>query len=227
MRGQGVRSLLVDPFRDALDRLTGDTREAEGPAPQSSLSQSTGDAVDEWSIRRIVTTMLPLLALLSILQMGSGSVLETFEQQLLTQPSLLILVPVQIGTAGNLGSIMCSRMSTQLYLGTFELDPNNPELRATVGAIFGLAATVFVLLGLSAWAIGQFLGGSLALIEVLAVSVISGMLLAVWVVIVSIVAIWASYRLGYNLDDTTIPVVTNVSDISGVLILFAVVTVVF
>lgn len=220
-----IDSLLLDPLKNVLARRS-DSAEAPEGLPAEQFSESSGDDIGEWSVRRIIATMLPLLALMSLLQMGSGSVLEVFEEELLTSPSLLILVPVQIGTAGNLGSIMCSRLSTQLYLGTFELDPNNPEIRATVGAVFGLAATVFVLLGLSAWGIGQLLGGSLGLPEVLAISVISGMLLAVWVVIVSIASIWVSYRLGYNPDDTTIPVVTNVSDITGVLILFGVVTVV-
>jgi mgtE-like transporter len=220
-----IGSLLVDPLKNVLDRGS-DSAENSERLSAEQFSQASEDDIGEWSIRRIVATMLPLLAVMSLLQMGSGSVLEVFEEQLLTSPSLLILVPVQIGTAGNLGSIMCSRLSTQLYLGTFELDPSNPEIRATVGAVFGLAATVFVLLGLVAWGIGQLLGGSLGLPEVLAISVISGMLLAVWVVIVSIASIWAAYRLGHNPDDTTIPVVTNVSDITGVLILFGVVTVV-
>jgi mgtE-like transporter len=87
-------------------------------------------------------------------------------------------------------------------------------------------ATVFVVLGFSAWGIGQLLGGSLRLWQVMAISLLSGMLLATWVVLVSIVSIWASYRLGYNPDDVTIPIVTNVSDITGVVILFAVVTIV-
>jgi mgtE-like transporter len=214
---------------NALDRILArltDDRDESGGATTDVPPTAATDTIDEWSIRRIVATMLPLLALMSLLQMGSGSVLEAFEEQLLDQPALLVLVPVQIGTAGNLGSIMCSRLSTQLHLGTFELDPRNPDIRANVGAVFGLAATVFVLLGVAAWGIGRFLGGTLALEAVMAISVISGMILAVWVVVVSIVSIWASYRLGYNPDDTTIPVVTNVCDITGVLILFGVVTIV-
>ena len=188
---------------------------------------STGVDVDsEWSIQRMVRTMIPLLAGLSLLQMASGSVLESFEQTLLTQPSLLVLVPVQIGTAGNLASIMCSRLSTQLHLGTFELSPSNPAIRANTGAVFALAATVFGVVGVAAWAIGTVLGGTLSLFEVFTISMVSGMLLALLVVILSVISVTASYRLGYNPDDTTIPIVTNLCDITGVLILFAVILVV-
>jgi mgtE-like transporter len=183
-------------------------------------------APDEWSIARIVRTMVPLLAALSVLQLASGTVLETYEAVLVRNPALLVLVPVQIGTAGNLASITCSRLTTQLYLGTYELDPSNPALRANAGAVFALAGTVFGVVGVAAWAIGTALGGALGLGRVLLVSLVSGMLLAVLVVAASVAAVEVSYRVGLNPDDTTIPVVTNVCDVAGVLILFAVVAVV-
>jgi len=183
-------------------------------------------AVDEWSVRRIVRTMIPLLAALSVLQLVSGTVLETYEAVLLRYPALLVLVPVQIGTAGNLASITCSRLTTQLYLGTYELSPSNPALRANAGAVFGLAATVFGAVGVAAWAIGLALGGSLALGRVLLISLVSGMALAALVVVASVAAVEVSYRVGLNPDDTTIPVVTNLCDVAGVLILFGVVSVV-
>ena len=188
-------------------------------------AEPTGSTVvDEWSVRRIVRTMVPLLAGLSVLQLVSGTVLESFEATLLQYPALLVLLPVQIGTAGNLASIMCSRLTTQLYLGTYEPSLSNPDVRANVGAVFALAGTVFGLVGVAAWAIGVALGGTLALGRVLTISLSSGMLLAVLVVTTSVAAVEASYRIGLNPDDTTIPIVTNVCDIAGVLILFAVVT---
>ncbi|ELZ31025.1 ABC transporter permease [Halorubrum sp. E3] len=190
------------------------------------MTEPRSTAVDEWSVRRIVRTMIPLLAALSVLQLVSGTVLETYEAVLLRYPALLVLVPVQIGTAGNLASITCSRLTTQLYLGTYELSPSNPALRANAGAVFALAATVFGAVGVAAWAIGLALGGSLALGRVLLISLVSGLCLAVLVVVASVAAVEASYRIGLNPDDTTIPVVTNLCDIAGVLILFAVVSVV-
>jgi mgtE-like transporter len=189
------------------------------------VTEPRSTAVDEWSIRRIVRTMIPLLAALSVLQLVSGTVLETYEAVLLRYPALLVLVPVQIGTAGNLASITCSRLTTQLYLGTYELSPSNPALRANAGAVFALAATVFGAVGVAAWAIGLALGGSLALGRVLLISLVSGLCLAVLVVVASVAAVEASYRIGLNPDDTTIPVVTNLCDIAGVLILFAVVSI--
>lgn len=184
------------------------------------------DPLGDWAARSIVTTMLPLLMVLSLLQMVSGSVLETFEETLLVYPSLLVLVPVQIGTAGNLASIMCARLSTQFHLGTFELHPSNPDVRANVGAVLALALTIFSLVGVAAWAIGRVLGGSLAFWQVFAISMLSGLALALLVITLSLVSVTASFRLGYDPDDTTIPIVTNVCDVVGVLILFAIATLV-
>lgn len=210
---------LSESLKELYEKYTGGDDTDEDP-----FSSATVDA--DWQIKPMVLTMIPLLAALSVLQMVSGSVLESFEETLLTNPSLLILVPVQIGTAGNLGSIMCSRLSTQLHLGTFELTPTNPEVRSNSGAVLGLGLTVFTLVGFAAWAIGRVLGGTLGLVEILTISLLSGMFLSVFVVLVSLVAVSTSYRLGFNPDDTTIPVVTNICDITGVLILFAVITVI-
>ena len=192
----------------------------------SPSGDSSATVPDEWAIPRIVRTMVPLLATLSVLQLVSGTVLQTYEAVLVANPALLVLVPVQIGTAGNLASITCSRLTTQLYLGTYELHPSNPSLRANAGAVFALAGTVFGAVGVAAWAIGVALGGTLGLGRVLLVSLVSGLLLAVLVVATSVAAVEISTRIGVNPDDTTIPVVTNVCDIAGVLILFAVVSVV-
>lgn len=191
-----------------------------------SRSGNTAAVGEDWTVRHMVTAMVPLLLVLSVLQMVSGSVLETFEEELLRRPALLILVPVQIGTAGNLGSILCSRLSTECHLGTFELRLSNPALRANVTAILGLGLTVFTVVGVAAWAIGLALGGTLGLLRVLVVSLVSGLLLSVFVVVLSLAAVTIAYRSGYNPDDVTIPIVTNVSDVTGVLILFGVVVLV-
>lgn len=210
---------LGETLGEVYDELAG---VEETPADLLDPDSITGD----WTVSRMVTTMVPLLIALSVLQMVSGSVLEQFEEVLLTYPALLILVPVQIGTAGNLGSIMCSRLTTELHLGTFELSVDNPGIRANSGAVAGLGLTVYTLVGVGAWAIAQTFDGSIGLLQVMTIALVSGMILVIFVIVVSLTAVSVSYRQGLNPDDTAIPVVTNVCDITGVLILFAVVAVV-
>lgn len=187
-----------------------------------SSDDATTGIPDSWSVRSIVATMMPLLIALSVLEMGSGFVLETLEETYLDNPVLLILVPVMIGMGGNLGSILSSRLTTRLHLGTLSFSPYNSDLRTNVIAILALAATVFSALGVAAYAIGRLLGEPMGLGRLLTITLVSGMTLAVLAVALSIAAAYVSYRLGLDPDDTTIPVVTNVCDILGVVVLSAV-----
>jgi len=77
----------------------------------------------EWTVRGIMRTMLPILAVLTAVELGSGLVLDTFEDTLLRYPSLLVLVPVTIGMAGNLGSVLAARLSTAFHLGLLSFSP--------------------------------------------------------------------------------------------------------
>ncbi len=184
------------------------------------------EPLDTWSIRSIVTTMFPILLVLSLLEMGSGYVLEALEETYLSNPTLLVLVPVMIGMGGNLGAILSSRLSTRLHLGLLEFDPRDEVLWTNVLAIMGLAATIFSALGVAAWTVGQVVAEPMALGDLMLISIVSGLLLAVIAIVLSIAATYISYTQGLDPDDTTIPVVTNVCDILGVIVLSGVAIVV-
>jgi mgtE-like transporter len=190
----------------------------------------TTGSFGDWSVRAIVITMMPVLAGLSVLEMGSGYVLQELERTFLDRPTLLVLVPVMIAMGGNLGSILSSRLSTRLHLGTLEFSPRDPAILTNIVAILALAATVFGTLGISAYALTLVplidIGGGMTLQETFTVSFVSGMTLAVVAVVLSVSATYVSYRMGLDPDDTTIPVVTNLCDILGVVILAVVASVV-
>lgn len=186
----------------------------------------TDDALNTWTIRHIVGTMFPILIGLSVLEMGSGYVLEELQATYLGNPTLLVLVPVMIGMGGNLGAILSSRLSTRLHLGVLEFDPRDEMLWTNVLAILGLAATIFTALGVAAWVVGHVIAEPMALVDLLLISVVSGMLLAAIAIVLSIGATYVSYKQGLDPDDTTIPVVTNLCDILGVIVLSGVAIVV-
>nr|WP_211194974.1 magnesium transporter [Halorhabdus amylolytica] len=170
--------------------------------------------------------MLPVLLVLTTIEIGSGLVLERFEAELLAYPSLLILVPVTIGTAGNLGSILAARLSTAFHLGTLSFAVDDDRLLGNAIATVALALSVFPVIGVGAWGLGVLTGGpALPVTTVLAVAVTSGGLLSILAVAVTIVATYVAYRLELDPDDVVIPVVTNVCDVLGVVVLFVVVQV--
>ncbi|QCC50913.1 magnesium transporter [Halapricum salinum] len=184
-------------------------------------------ATTDWTVRAITRAMLPVLLVLTVIEIGSGLVLGTFEGDLLRYPSLLILVPVTIGTAGNLGSILAARLSTAFHLGTLSFAPDDDMLAGNALATVALALTVFPIIGVGAWGLAVVTGGArLTAGTVVLVAVSSGAILAVLAVVVTAIATYAAYRRGLDPDDVVIPVVTNTCDVLGVVVLFAVVRIV-
>jgi mgtE-like transporter len=175
----------------------------------------------EWTVRAISRAMLPVLLVLTLVEIGSGLVLGSFEASLLRFPTLLVLVPVTIGTAGNLGSILAARLSTAFHLGTLSFDPSDESLAGNALATLALSLTVFPVIGAGAWTLTTLLGTArLPLSTVLAIAVTSGVALAFLAVAVTLVATYAAYQFSLDPDDVVIPVVTNASDVLGVVVLF-------
>jgi len=171
-----------------------------------------------WETKSIVTTMFPLLVVLCVIVLWAGITLEDAEELLETYGLLAVMVPTMVDMGGNLGAILSSRLSTRFHLGTTEIDLKDRVLWANIAAVLGLAATIFTALAFGAWAIGQVIGAALPLSTLLIISLTSGMAVAVIAIIASVFATYGSYKLGVDPDDTTIPIVTNVVDVCGMII---------
>lgn len=83
-------------------------------APKGSLGT--------WDARTIVSHMFPLLVILCVIVLWAGITLEEAEELLNEFGLLAIMVPTMVGAGGNLGTILSSRLTTRLHLGTTELD---------------------------------------------------------------------------------------------------------
>ena len=176
----------------------------------------------EWTVRAITRSTLPVLLALTLVEVGSGLVLGSFRTTLLRYPALLILVPVVIGTAGNLGSVLAARLSTALHLGTLSFGADDTLLGNALATV-ALAFTVFPVIGVGAWVLSVLTTESqLPFVTVVLVAVVSGAVLAVLTVVVTLVTTYAAYRLRLDPDDVVIPIVTNICDVLGVLVLFVV-----
>jgi mgtE-like transporter len=182
---------------------------------------TVGPVSQRWSFVGITRATLPVLLALTVVAVGSGLVLGAFEAALLEHPSLLVLVPVTIGTAGNLGSLLASRLSTAFHLGTLSFSPGDDHLAGNALATIALALTLFPLVGAGAWGLSAVTTGvSLPLGTVVLIAFTSGAGLSVFAVLVTILSTYGAYRLGLDPDDVVIPVVTNTCDVLGVVMLF-------
>jgi len=182
----------------------------------------SGGSLGSWETKTIVTNMFPLLVVLCVIVLWAGITLEDAEELLEQYGLLAVMVPTMVDMGGNLGAILSSRLSTRFHLGTTKIDLKDRVLWANIAAVLGLAATIFTALALGAWAIGQVIGAPLTLSTLLIISLSSGMAVAVIAVVFSLLATYGSYKLGVDPDDTTIPIVTNVVDVCGMIIFIGV-----
>jgi mgtE-like transporter len=185
---------------------------------------AAGGSLGSWEARSILVSTFPLLVGLSVVVLYAGFVLEDAGDLLAEFGSLAVMVPVMIATGGNLGAILSSRLSTRLHLGTTAFDPRDRTLWANVAAILALAATLFTALAVGAWLVERLVGSGAGptLPELLTIALASGMSVAVVAVAFGLAATYGSYRLGIDPDDTTIPIVTNLVDVFGMVIFVAV-----
>ncbi|MFC7214233.1 magnesium transporter [Saliphagus sp. GCM10025334] len=179
---------------------------------------STDRSLGSWSARSIVTTMFPLLIVLSIIVLAAGITLDRAEALLEEYRVLAIMVPTMVGLGGNLGAILSSRLSSRLHLGVATFDVRDTGLWANIAAVLALAVTVFTVLAIGSYLLGLVLGIAVALPALLFIALVSGISTAVIAIVCSFGATYASYRLGVDPDDLTIPIVTNVVDVFGMLI---------
>jgi len=179
---------------------------------------------EEWTVRGIVAATFPLLVALTLVELWGGLVLDGSRAVLTEYPALLTLVPGIIAVAGNLGSVLASRLSTALHLGTLAFDPGDDALAGNAAATLALAATLFPAVGAAAWAARWALGdAALPLATVVFVAAASGLLLAVVAIAVATTATYAAFQLRLDPDDVVIPVVTTTCDVLGVVVFLFVV----
>ena len=181
-----------------------------------------GGSLGSWETKRIVRNMFPLLVVLSIIVLAAGITLDDAEEMLEDYGILAVMVPTMVDMGGNLGAILSSRLTSRFHLGTTNLDPRERALWGDILAVLALALTVFTALAFGAYAIGFVIGSTIPLATLLVISLVSGLSVAVIAVIFSFLATYASYRLGIDPDDTTIPIVTNVVDVVGMIIFIGV-----
>jgi mgtE-like transporter len=176
-------------------------------------------------LHRIVRESVPILLIAGIIDIVAGLTIEKRFESFLVYPALLVLVPPFLEDSGSLGGILSARVATKLHLGT--LEPSRRPLRAVgddVLLIFAYAIPVFLLLGVSADIVAAIVGlKSPGVLEMIALSMLAGLIATTFAVLVGYYGAVLSYRMGLDPDTHGIPIVTSSLDLLGALSLILVI----
>lgn len=168
-------------------------------------------------LRGIVRESAPILLCAGFLSTMAGVAIEKRLAVFSAYPALLVLVPAFISSAGAVGGILSSRLSTKLHLGLIEPKPvPGREAREEGLLVLLLAAPVFLFNALGAHYVGRVLGqASPGLLLMTAASLVGGFFTVAFVVGIAYYGTVAAFRLGLDPDNYGVPVVTSSVDFLG------------
>jgi mgtE-like transporter len=195
-------------------------RRVRVPAPITALGRVVGMPVGQvrayWvqearSLKSGSTALLIGLGATLI----AGIVLGSAEEQLEAVPGLLALIPAAIGMRGSIFGALGSRLATGILTGQF-----TPELvrRTYLGrqieASIILSFSSATQAGVLAWAISVALGlRVVGLLELVAVSLVGGLLSSLVLFFVTVGMARRSNRRGWSMDDVGAPIITATGDL--------------
>ena len=176
------------------------------------------------TIKTILKQSTPTLLLCSFLGGSAGGILNSSVETLLTNPSLLTLIPLFSGECGSLISILGARLSSGLHSGLVE-----PLSRPTgialhnFGICYILAIIVFPLIGILAEASTISVGTiGVGFDKIIPISTLSGLILvSIMIFVVYYISI-TSYNNNLDPDNIVIPISTSVTDSISSLILISI-----
>jgi mgtE-like transporter len=173
--------------------------------------------------RRVFFEMALIIILTPILDIVAGTLVEARLERFTALPGLLLLVPPFVATAGSLGGILSSRLSSKLQLGLISAR-GRPEPLAALDASLTVAFGVVVFAFMGALGLGySVLAGKAypgAATMVLGTLLAGLMALAIAIPVSYYVAVGTTRR-GWDPDNFSVPWITSVMDLAGTAVLLA------
>lgn len=174
--------------------------------------------------KTILRQSTPVLILCSFLGCSAGGILNSAVESLLSNPSLLTLIPLFSGESGSLISILGARLSSGLHSGLVE-STTRPQGYAVsnFSVCFVLSIVVFPLIGFLAEASSVILKtAGVGFVKIMEISTLSGLILvSVMVFLVYYISI-TSYNHNLDPDNIVIPISTSITDSISSLILISI-----
>ena len=174
--------------------------------------------------KSIIFQSIPVLLVCSALGVSAGVVLNGSVETLLSNPSLLTLLPLFSGLCGSLISVLSARLSSSLHYGLIEplIKPQGETIPNFI-ICYILAVVMFPFIGFLAEDSTEILNlTGVGFVNIIAISLISGLiLLTIMIFVVYYVSI-TSYNHDLDPDNIVIPISTSLTDAISSLILISV-----
>lgn len=169
------------------------------------------------TMSRILVESLPVVIVAGLLSLVAGLTLEGQLASLVTDPALLALVPPFLASAGAVGGILSSRLTSKLHLGVIE--PTAIPMRGArsdIARSYLVAVPIFALASVVADLAAVLVDlASPGPLDMVLVAVVGGLLAATLSIAVAYYGAIVSYRLGLDPDNIGIPLVTSTIDLFG------------
>ncbi len=175
----------------------------------------------------IVKYSAPLLTICVLIELFAGQLLQGHQEMLVLFPIFLIAIPVVNSVGGNIGSVLGARLASGLHVGYITPTLKDKEMRANVMVSILLGVVTYTLLAILIYGIAVF-GGlhtGIGLIEFVAIVIGTGFFLICVIVMVSVLTAFLSFKRGIDPDDMVAPVVTTVGDVTGIVFLLTLISI--
>lgn len=172
-----------------------------------------------YKAKKIIKESFPLLTLCISIEILSGQLLNTKEEQFIKIPLLLALVPVINGIGGNIGSILGARVASGLHVGYITPDLKGKELKKNAIDTLILGITTFFLLAIFIYHLSPLIGlemEELTLIKILGIMLGAGIVLTIIAIFLGIIVAIFSFKKGVDPDNVVTPIVTTTCDALGI-----------
>jgi mgtE-like transporter len=168
--------------------------------------------------RRAIVEMTGVILLTPPLDILAGTVVQPRISRFALFPALLAIIPPLVSNAGALGGILSSRLSSKLHLGVLSPRalPESPAiLDAGLTVAFGLVA--FTAVGVAGYVYGVVLGKNLGAGIMIGGTLLAGMIATAMAIVVAYYVAILTARFGLDPDNHSVPIITSVMDLSGVI----------
>jgi mgtE-like transporter len=167
--------------------------------------------------RRAFVEMIAVIMLTPVLDILAGTVIEARLESFAALPGLLLLVPPFVASAGSLGGVLSSRLSSKLQLGLITPRGAPEGLAYLDGAlIVGFGVTVFAFMGLLGVGYSAATGTAYpGVVTMVFGTLVAGLIATAIVLPVSYYVAIVTTRFGLDPDNHSVPIITSVMDLSG------------